>query len=95
MNRNSPNFTPLDDEEKELAELLENTPVDDWISDPHIEETKKKLASAAVRTLRKDAKINIRLSSADLKAIKLKAAEEGLGYQTLISSVLHKYAVSE
>ncbi len=95
MKRKSPNFKPLDDEEKELAELLENTPVNEWLSDPNLEDTQRKLASAAKKTLRKDAKINIRLSSTDLKAIKIKAAEEGLGYQTLISSVLHKFAVSE
>ena len=86
-------FIPLDSEEKELVELLESTPMDQWISDPNLEETKKKLSNSAKRTLRKDAKINIRLNSADLKALKLKAAEEGMGYQTLISSVLHKYAV--
>ena len=88
-------FIPLDEEEKELSELLEETPIEEWVSDPDLENTKKKLSKSAKKTLRKDAKINIRLSSADLKAIKLKAAEDGLGYQTLISSVLHKYAVGE
>ncbi len=95
MNRKTPQFIPLDEEEKELAELLESTPIEKWIRDPDLEKTKKKLSKSAKMTLRKDAKINIRLSSADLKAIKLKAAEDGLGYQTLISSVLHKYAVGE
>jgi len=80
---------------KELSELLESTPIEKWVSDPDLEKTKKKLSDSAKITLRKDAKINIRLSSADLKAIKLKAAEDGLGYQTLISSVLHKFAVGE
>jgi predicted DNA binding CopG/RHH family protein len=46
---------------------------------------------AARRYLRKDARINIRLSSADLEMLKRRAAEEGLPYQTLIASVLHKY----
>jgi len=42
--------------------------------------------------LRKDVRINIRLSSNDILNIKQIAAYEGLPYQTLIASVLHKYA---
>ena len=45
----------------------------------------------AKRYMRKDARINIRLSSADLEMLKRRAAEEGLPYQSLIASVLHKY----
>ena len=43
-------------------------------------------------TFRKDRRLNIRLSSKDLEAIQKRALEEGLPYQTLISSLLHKYA---
>jgi predicted DNA binding CopG/RHH family protein len=52
----------------------------------------KQAKDAARRYLRKDSRINIRLSSADLEMLKQRAAEEGLPYQTLIASVLHKYA---
>ncbi|MBI2891249.1 MAG: antitoxin [Nitrospirae bacterium] len=45
---------------------------------------------AARRYLRKDARINIRLSASDLELLKRKAAEEGMPYQTLVASVLHK-----
>ena len=45
----------------------------------------------AKRYMRKDARINIRLSSADLEMLKRRAAEEGLPYQSLIASILHKY----
>ena len=48
---------------------------------------------AAARYMRKDARINIRLSGTDLDLIKRKAGEEGLPYQTLIASILHKYAM--
>jgi len=41
--------------------------------------------------MRKDARINIRLSNADLEMLKHRAVEEGLPYQSLIASVLHKY----
>jgi predicted DNA binding CopG/RHH family protein len=46
---------------------------------------------AAQRYTRKDARINIRLSTADLEMLKRRAAEEGLPYQSLIASILHKY----
>jgi predicted DNA binding CopG/RHH family protein len=46
----------------------------------------------AKATFRKDRRLNIRLSSKDLEAIQKRALAEGLPYQTLISSVLHKYA---
>ena len=49
-------------------------------------------ARYAEATFRKDRRLNIRLSSKDLEAIKKRALEEGLPYQTLISSLLHKYA---
>jgi predicted DNA binding CopG/RHH family protein len=52
---------------------------------------KQEAAQAAGRYMRKDARINIRLSSADLQMLKRRAAEERLAYQTLISSVLHKF----
>ncbi len=45
----------------------------------------------AEATFKKDARINIRLSSRDLRAIKSRALKEGIPYQTLVSSVLHKY----
>lgn len=41
---------------------------------------------------RKDRRLNIRLSNEDLEAIQKRALDEGLSYQTLISSLLHKYA---
>lgn len=45
----------------------------------------------AEATFKKDARINIRLSSRDLRAIQSRALKEGVPYQTLVSSVLHKY----
>ena len=45
-----------------------------------------------IETFRKDRRLNIRLSSKDLEAIQKRALGEGLPYQTLIASLLHKYA---
>jgi predicted DNA binding CopG/RHH family protein len=50
-----------------------------------------KLKAAARATAIKDRRVNIRLSSIDLGDIQVKALEEGVPYQTLIASVLHKY----
>ena len=43
-------------------------------------------------TLKKNRKINIRISENDLSALQRRAARDGIPYQTLIGSVLHKYA---
>ena len=45
----------------------------------------------AAATLQKDSRINIRLSSKDLRSLQKRALQEGLPYQTLIASLLHKY----
>ena len=50
-----------------------------------------KFKAAARATAIKDRRVNIRLSSGDLSDIQAKALEEGMPYQTLIASVLHKY----
>lgn len=51
----------------------------------------QRLKAAARATAIKDRRVNIRLSSIDLSDIQAKAMEEGIPYQTLIASVLHKY----
>ena len=51
----------------------------------------ERLKAAARATAIKDRRVNIRLSSIDLSDIQAKALEEGVPYQTLIASVLHKY----
>ena len=50
-----------------------------------------KLRAAARATATKDKRVNIRLSSGDLQDIQAKALQEGMPYQTLIASILHKY----
>ncbi|MDX2112880.1 MAG: hypothetical protein SFW63_04010 [Alphaproteobacteria bacterium] len=52
----------------------------------------KEAKTAAQNYFKKNARVSIRLSEADLRAIKLKANMEGLPYQTLIASIIHKYA---
>ena len=50
-----------------------------------------RLKAAARATALKDRRVNIRLSAGDLQDIQVKALAEGLPYQTLIASILHKY----
>jgi len=83
------NSTALDAEEKSLLESYEN---DEWQEVENLKKTKEQAIRAASNYLQKDTRINIRISSSDLKRIKQKAAFEGLPYQTLIASVLHKYS---
>ena len=78
----------FDDEEKKLIDAYadnEFKPVKNQNA------AKQDAEETAKRYMRKDARINIRLSSADLEMLKRRAAEEGLPYQTLIASILHKY----
>ena len=81
--------TELDDTEKQLLDSFEKG---EWKSVKDFEKQKRIAKAAAKNTLRKDARINIRLSTTDLLRIKQKAAFEGIPYQTLIASILHKYA---
>jgi predicted DNA binding CopG/RHH family protein len=54
-----------------------------------------RMRAAARATAIKDRRVNIRLSSGDLQGIQAKALEEGMPYQTLIASVLHKYVTGK
>ncbi|MBS0655604.1 MAG: hypothetical protein JSR46_07500 [Verrucomicrobia bacterium] len=73
-------------------EILEAYEKGELVSMPDVKQKKKLAREVAANTLRKDVRINIRLSSLDVAQIKERAAYEGLPYQTLISSVLHKFA---
>lgn len=78
----------LDAEEKELLTSYE---ADEWQSVDDVELQVKTYSEYATATFKKDRRVNIRISSRDLEAIQKRALEEGLPYQTLIASVLHKY----
>ena len=54
-------------------------------------ERKEEIKQIAENTFKKDKRINIRISNRDLVAIQKRALEEGMPYQTLVSSILHKY----
>jgi len=77
----------LNQEEKELLESYEN---DEWVSISTPSDIARYKA-AAKNTFKKDKRVNIRMSEMDLELLQERALIEGLPYQTLMSSVLHKY----
>ncbi|MGH8591761.1 MAG: hypothetical protein ACREXX_21330, partial [Gammaproteobacteria bacterium] len=63
----------------------------EWRSAPDLKKEIARYASYAEASLVQDKRVNIRISSRDLEDIQAKAAEEGIPYQTLMTSVLHKF----
>lgn len=78
----------LDKEEREILTAIESGQWE-WVKPKKSE--LERFGQIAKNTLRKDQRMNIRISKADLNRIKAKAAEEGIPYQTLVASIIHKY----
>lgn len=77
----------LDKEEQKLIAAYESNEFESVLTPAR----KKQINDAANSTFKKDKRINIRISSRDLEAIQKRALIEGIPYQTLVSSILHKY----
>lgn len=78
----------LDKNEKKILKSFEKG---EWTPVKNIESIKNRYARYAKATLKKDKRLNIRISLRDLEGIQKMAVEEGLPYQTLVSSIIHKY----
>jgi predicted DNA binding CopG/RHH family protein len=78
----------LTQEEKSLLESVEQG---EWKRIPDFQQEATRYSAAARAALRKDKRVNIRMAERDLLRFQKTAAQEGLPYQTLLSSVLHKY----
>ena len=76
---------------REGKKILRSVERGEWQPVLNAENEKKRYRGYAQTALRKDRRINIRISERDLILLQQRALEEGLPYQTLISSVLHKY----
>lgn len=81
-------MSELDQEEGEILEAFEQGKLK-RVKNMTRELTQHRKAAAA--TFAKDARINIRISSRDLRALQKRALTEGVPYQTLVASVLHKF----
>lgn len=80
------------DIEQYEEEILEDFEKGELVSVNDAEESMRKAKEAAHNFMKRDSRINIRISSADLNMIRRVAVQEGLPYQTLLASVLHKFA---
>jgi predicted DNA binding CopG/RHH family protein len=78
----------LTQEERALRIAVERG---EWRSVTDLEKARARYQGYARATLKKDRRINIRLSTKDLETLQMLAIEEGIPYQTLIASILHKY----
>jgi predicted DNA binding CopG/RHH family protein len=81
------NKVKLSKEETVLLESVEAGNFESTMTDAR----KNELRTIAANTFKKDKRINIRISNRDLIAVQSRASEEGIPYQTLVSSIIHKY----
>ena len=78
----------LTEEEQEILDSFERG---EWVPVKDLSKRKRELIRFARNTLKKDKRLNIRISERDLNELQKKAVSEGLPYQTFVSSIIHKY----
>jgi predicted DNA binding CopG/RHH family protein len=78
----------LTEEEQEILDSFERG---EWVPVKDLSKRKKELIRYARNTLKKDKRLNIRISERDLNELQKKAVSEGLPYQTFVSSIIHKF----
>ena len=78
--------------QQDELELLASYEAEEWQAVKKIKEQKEQYRAYARATLRKDKRVNIRISEKDLLDLRKQAMRQGIPYQTLLSSILHKYA---
>ena len=78
----------LDKQERDILDSFERG---EWKSVKNLKKEIEKHRAYARQTLKKDKRVNIRISSMVLDEIQTRAVEDGMPYQTLISSILHRF----
>ena len=78
----------LTEEEQEILDSFERG---EWVPVKDLSKRKRELIRYARNTLKKDKRLNIRISERDLSELQKKAVSEGLPYQTFVSSIIHKF----
>ena len=76
---------------KEEKDILDSVESGEWERIPNFKKEVARYKEAARATMRKDKRVNIRMTERDLIHFQKTAAHEGLPYQTFISSILHKF----
>lgn len=81
----------IDKHEKDIKDILEDFEKDEFVSVDNSKEESKLAKQAAKNFMKRDNRINIRISGADLNMVRRIAVQEGLPYQTLLASIIHKF----
>lgn len=81
--------------DRKEKEILESYEKGEWKSLGASKKVQQRYQKAARATLAKDKRVNIRIASRDLEEIQARAMEDGIPYQTLMSSILHKYVTGK
>jgi len=76
---------------KEEQEILDSYEKGEWVPVKNLSKRKTELIKYARNTLKKDKRLNIRISERDLNELQRKAVSEGLPYQTYVASIIHKF----
>lgn len=78
--------------QQDELELLASYEAEEWRAVKKIKEQKERYRTYARAAFRKDKRINIRISEKDVVELQKSAIRQGIPYQTLVSSILHRYA---
>ena len=73
------------------SDILASFEAGEWLPVANHKKVTQRYQQMAAATLSKNRRVNIRISAQDLERLQARAAEEGLPYQTLMTSILHKY----
>ena len=76
---------------KDEKDLLDSYEKNQWHSVKNVKNEMSRYRAMAKTTLRKDKRVNIRISSQDLGSVQKKSIEDGIPYQTLMASIIHRY----
>jgi predicted DNA binding CopG/RHH family protein len=77
--------------DKEELDILDSFEGEEWKSVKNVKQEIQNHQQYARQTLKKDKRVNIRISSRVLDELQARAIEDGIPYQTLISSILHRF----
>jgi predicted DNA binding CopG/RHH family protein len=91
MPREPASSVALDEEEREILRAVE---AGEWDEIPHIEAEKRRI-QAFFRQVAQTRRVTLRITENDLYSLQIKARQEGIPYQTLMTSILHKYLTGQ
>ncbi len=91
--KKTPTYDPpyFDEEERELIEAFKRG---EYVVAQNLPARKADLKKAALNTLKKKP-ITVRVQEHDIELVKIKAIEQGIPYQTLVASLIHRYATGQ